>query len=256
MRDKKYKLGFFPQSYPGTCNFLACNCDHCYGAQNCRGTDDAANDPKTSERARVAFGSEYIKCPEMAPRRSAASSSSSPTAKSRRRPFAAARSGSRPGSGSPGRPSGPSAGPARRPRRPRGAAAGARCWRTGQSRRSRPPPPTALPPKPPPPPPLLPPPHHGEHRTRQPPPPRKARRSNEGEEAAAASSPASAAAVPAAATFAAPPPSLSRRRLAQAPPRNGTMGGLSAGTMQVVLVPAPPGENDSGAYGNGTIFGA
>ena len=69
LRNENYKSGFSPKSYPGKCNLFGCNCDHCYGAQNCRGTNDAANDPKTSERARVAFrsGYYYIKCPEMAP---------------------------------------------------------------------------------------------------------------------------------------------------------------------------------------------
>jgi hypothetical protein len=56
------------------------------------------------------------------------------------------------------------------------------------------------------------------------------------------------------AAVAAPPPSLSRRKLAQAP-NNGTTDGLSAGTSQVAQLPAPPGENDSGAYGSGTTFG-
>lgn len=100
-------------------------------------------------------------------------------------------------------------------------------------------------------PPLPPPPRHSaeEHHPRQPPPPRQARQHHEVEEAASSPAPALAAAA-----VAAPHPSLSRRKLAQAP-NNGTTGGLSAGTLQVVLVPAPPGENDSGAYGSGTTFG-
>ena len=104
-----------------------------------------------------------------------------------------------------------------------------------------------------PPPPLPLPPHHAdeEHRTSRqlPPPPRKAHQHHEDEEVA---SPAPALA---AVASVAPPPSLSRRNLAQAPSRNGTTGGLSAGTLQIVLVPAPPGENDSGSYGNGVTFG-
>ena len=101
-------------------------------------------------------------------------------------------------------------------------------------------------------PPLPPPPHHAdvEHRPQQPPP--RKHHQHHGDERAA--SPAPAPALAAGVVAAAPPPSLSRRKLAQAP-NNGTTGGLSAGTLQVVLVPAPQGENNSGAYGNGTIFG-
>ena len=110
----------------------------------------------------------------------------------------------------------------------------------------------------PPAPPLLPPSqlhadeeHHA--RPQQPQIPRRAHAHHD-EDAAAAPAPALAAAAPAAAGVA-PPSSLSRRRLAQVPNNGTTTGGLSAGTLQVVLVPAPQGENNSGAYGNGAIFG-
>ena len=124
-----------------------------------------------------------------------------------------------------------------------------------------------------PPPSLLPPPQQQQEQQQQqqqPPPRPPPRRRNhphhhdkddeEAEAAAAAvASPALAPAAPdvvvaLSPAAAAAQPSLSRRSLLQAP-TNGTKGGLSAGTLQVVLVPAPEGENDSGAYGNGTIFG-
>lgn len=108
-------------------------------------------------------------------------------------------------------------------------------------------------------PPLPPPPHHNHHerqqeQQQQPPPLRKHHHLREDNKEGAAAVPA-----PAAVTDLAPPqaalPSISRRRLAQAPNNGTTTGGLSASTLQVVLVPAPQGENNSGAYGNGTIFG-
>ena len=119
-----------------------------------------------------------------------------------------------------------------------------------------------------PPPPLLPPPPQQQQQEQQQqppprPPPRRQRdhphHHDEDDEEQAAASPAFAPApapadVVALSPAASAPPSLSRRSLLQAP-TNGTKGGLSAGTLQVVLVPAPQGENDSGAYGNGTIFG-
>jgi len=55
-QDDDYTLReYMPVTNPGECNVFTCNCDHCYGESNCKGTDDASGKPKASERLEVVW---------------------------------------------------------------------------------------------------------------------------------------------------------------------------------------------------------
>lgn len=57
-----------PYTFAGACNLFSCNCDHCYGDSNCKGTDDAPSNPKSAERQKVTWYSDKKPdCPEAAP---------------------------------------------------------------------------------------------------------------------------------------------------------------------------------------------
>jgi len=77
--DRSYGNGSYgyesPYTFAGDCNLFSCNCDHCYGDSNCKGTYDAPSNPKSAERQKVTWyygGLEwnerrYTACPEAAP---------------------------------------------------------------------------------------------------------------------------------------------------------------------------------------------
>jgi len=62
-------------TFSGDCNLFGCNCDHCYGDSNCKGTDDAPWQAKSAERQKVYWDYPWFQhaehgdtdCPEAAP---------------------------------------------------------------------------------------------------------------------------------------------------------------------------------------------
>ena len=69
---KNVLLAEGPFTNSGDCNVFGCNCDHCYGDSNCKGTDDAPSKPKSAERQKFQWstryeGNAYTDCPEAAP---------------------------------------------------------------------------------------------------------------------------------------------------------------------------------------------
>ena len=62
---------YLPSTFSGDCNFFGCNCDHCYGDSNCKGTDDAPWQAKSAERRKIRwedqiYGRKDPDCPEAA----------------------------------------------------------------------------------------------------------------------------------------------------------------------------------------------